>query len=195
MEAVRDFIPQPPGCRQVTSLAPNAAWRLLPSSKRCGPSGLRTFGSTTRSQSRGEVSSAATRPKRGSDERTRRAVPNRAIALRSRSERSVSDMASGRGPGRRADAVTAVTRPTATLLAVTGVTADGPPRRDRPMTSRDQAAGLHLGGRAGNKKQAGANWLELECRPSGSLSKRKARKRALRVLNQADYYAADKRKF
>jgi hypothetical protein len=44
-------------------------------------------------------------------------------------------------------------------------------------------------------KQAGANWLELECRPSVSLSKRKARKRALRILNQTDYYAADKRKF
>jgi hypothetical protein len=30
---------------------------------------------------------------------------------------------------------------------------------------------------------------------SGSLSKRKARKRALHILNQTDYYAADKRKF
>ncbi len=30
---------------------------------------------------------------------------------------------------------------------------------------------------------------------SGSLSKRKARKRALRILNQAGYYAADRRKF
>ncbi len=94
--------------------ARSRAWRwwrrgdYCPAAKRCGPSGLRTFGSTTRSQGRG------TRPKRGSDERTTRAVPNRAIALRSRSERSVSDMASGRGPGRRADAVTAVTRPAAT---------------------------------------------------------------------------------
>ncbi len=100
--------------------ARSRAWRrwrrgdYCPAAKRCGPSGLRTFGPTTRSQSRVEVSSAATRPKRGSDERTRRAVPSRAIALRSRSERSVSDMASGRGPGRRADAVTAVTRPAAT---------------------------------------------------------------------------------
>ncbi len=34
VEAIRDFIPQPPGCRQVTSLAPVAAWRLLPSSKK-----------------------------------------------------------------------------------------------------------------------------------------------------------------
>jgi hypothetical protein len=32
VEAIRDFIPQPPGCRQGTSLAPVAAWQLLPSS-------------------------------------------------------------------------------------------------------------------------------------------------------------------
>jgi hypothetical protein len=34
VEAIRDFIPQPPGCRQGTSLAPVAAWQLLPSSKK-----------------------------------------------------------------------------------------------------------------------------------------------------------------
>ena len=47
VEAIIDFIPQPPGCRQGTSMAPVAAWQLLPSSKKCGSSGLRTFGSTT----------------------------------------------------------------------------------------------------------------------------------------------------
>ncbi len=34
METIRDFIPQQPGCRQGTSLAPVAAWQLLPSSKK-----------------------------------------------------------------------------------------------------------------------------------------------------------------
>ena len=29
----------------------------------------------------------------------------------------------------------------------------GPTRRDRPETSRDRAAGLHLGGRAGNQQE------------------------------------------
>jgi len=43
VEAVRDFIPQPPGCRQVTSLAPMAAWRLLPSSKKVWPLGPEDF--------------------------------------------------------------------------------------------------------------------------------------------------------
>ncbi len=43
VEAVRDFIPQPPDCRQVTSLAPMAAWRLLPSSKKVWPLGPEDF--------------------------------------------------------------------------------------------------------------------------------------------------------
>jgi hypothetical protein len=43
VEAIRDFIPQPPGCRQVTSLAPMAAWRLLPSSKKVWPLGPEDF--------------------------------------------------------------------------------------------------------------------------------------------------------
>ena len=43
MEAIRDFIPQPPGCRQVTSLALVAAWRLLPSSKKVWPLGPEDF--------------------------------------------------------------------------------------------------------------------------------------------------------
>jgi hypothetical protein len=34
------------------------------------------------------------------------------------------------------------------------VTDNGAPRRDHPVTSRDRAAGLHLGGRAGNKQEA-----------------------------------------
>ena len=55
VEAIRDFIPQPPGCRQGTSLAP-VAWHNCPAAKGCGPSGLRTFGSTTRPRGRGGAS-------------------------------------------------------------------------------------------------------------------------------------------
>jgi hypothetical protein len=51
----QSFIPQPPGCRQGTSLAP-MAWHNCPAAKRCGPSGLRTFGSTTRPRGRGGAS-------------------------------------------------------------------------------------------------------------------------------------------
>jgi hypothetical protein len=40
LEAIRDFIPQPPGCRQGTSLAP-VAWHNCPAAKKGGPSGLR----------------------------------------------------------------------------------------------------------------------------------------------------------
>jgi hypothetical protein len=36
VEAVRDFIPQPPGCRQGTSLAP-VAWHNCPAAKRGAP--------------------------------------------------------------------------------------------------------------------------------------------------------------
>ncbi len=37
VEAIRDYIPQPPGCRQGTSLAP-VAWHNCPAAKRGGPS-------------------------------------------------------------------------------------------------------------------------------------------------------------
>ena len=79
------FIARSPGCRQGTILAPDAAWQLLPSSKKGGPTrALGHFGSTTRPHGRGEVSSAAKRSSGEGLERTRRAVPHRAIALRSR---------------------------------------------------------------------------------------------------------------
>jgi hypothetical protein len=55
VEAIRDFIPQPPGCRQGTSLAP-VAWHNCPAAKGGGASGLRTFGSTTRPRGRGGAS-------------------------------------------------------------------------------------------------------------------------------------------
>ena len=42
MEAVRDFIPQPPGCRQGTSLAP-VAWHNCPAAKKGGPLGPEDF--------------------------------------------------------------------------------------------------------------------------------------------------------
>ena len=79
------FIARSPGCRQGTILAPDAAWQLLPSSKKKGAlRALGHFGSTTRPHGRGEVSSAAKRSSGEGLERTRRAVPHRAIALRSR---------------------------------------------------------------------------------------------------------------
>jgi hypothetical protein len=51
VQAVRDFIPQPPSCRPGTSLAP-VAWHNCPAAKR-GPFGPENFGSTTRTRGRG----------------------------------------------------------------------------------------------------------------------------------------------
>jgi hypothetical protein len=49
----------------------------------------------------------------------------------------------------------------------------------------------------GKKKQetSRSELVRARMSASASLSKRKTRKRALRILNQADCYAADKRKF
>jgi hypothetical protein len=63
VEAIRDFIPQPPGCRQGTSLAP-VAWHNCPAAKKGGPSGLSTFGSTTRPRGRGGASASRRGDKR-----------------------------------------------------------------------------------------------------------------------------------
>ncbi len=53
------------------------------------------------------------------------------------------------------------------------MTANGLPRRDRPVTSRDRAADFHLGGRAGNK-QATNN----KAKPSASKTFKQANHRA-----------------
>jgi hypothetical protein len=87
VEAIEVFIARSPGCSQGTILAPVAAWRQLPGSKK-GPNRPRGFGSATRSQGCVEVTSAATQTKAWHEERlrnTRRAVADQANALRSRS--------------------------------------------------------------------------------------------------------------
>jgi hypothetical protein len=50
VEVIRDFIPQPPGCRQGTSLA-QVAWHNCTAAKR-GPFGPENFGSTSRPRGR-----------------------------------------------------------------------------------------------------------------------------------------------
>ncbi len=115
VEATEVFIARSPGCRQGTILAPVAAWRLLPGSKK-GRIGLGIFGSTTQSQGLIEVTSAATQTKAWHEERlrqSRRVVADQANALQSRRRACASetDVASGRDPGHRPGAVTAVTRP------------------------------------------------------------------------------------
>ncbi len=64
--------------------------------------------------------------------------------------------------------------------------------RIKQMTTQNNQETERL---AKQTKQAGANWLELECRPKRIVKQAKGSQARLAHPESTDYYAADKRKF